>query len=159
MEKLILKDGTIFDALPLGIVPNDVTKRRRLIFKSELDYNTVLSILSNTDNVSQITYTLENGAVIAVYNDCVALKTLSYDIDNKAYTAELSTDPTEKLIQDLQAKVQSMEEIINSLIYRNIIDDCNNENEENNNIIQHSDDEIENNDDEDEADLNKDREE
>jgi hypothetical protein len=115
MEKLIFKNGQSFDAAPLGVISNDITKRRRITIKSELDYADVLALLSDQYNNSQITYTLENGTVIAVYADCVALKSLAFDIDNGTYTAEFSTDATERIVQELQTKVALMQQTIDTL--------------------------------------------
>lgn len=123
MEKLIFKNGHVFDAAPLGTIGNDITKRRRVTFASELGYAEVLAILSDQDNISQITYTLQNDIVIGIYTDCVSLKSLSVDMDNGTYTAEFSTDATEKKMQELQEKVamlefqnQEMQQTINVLV-------------------------------------------
>jgi len=115
MEKLLLKNGHEFDVVPLGIVSNEMTKRRRITIKTDMDYNDVLAILSNKDNISEIKYSLENGTVIAVYQDCVSLKTLTRDFDNGTYTAEFGTDATERIVQELQAKVEQMQQTIDEL--------------------------------------------
>ena len=115
MEKLLLKNGHEFDVVPLGIVSNEMTKRRRITIKTDMDYNDVLAILSNKDNISEIKYSLENGTVIAVYQDCVLLKSLTRDFDNSTYNAEFSTDATERIVHELQAKVAQLEQTIETL--------------------------------------------
>jgi len=115
MEKLLLKNGHEFDVVPLGIVSNEMTKRRRITIKTDMDYNDVLAILSNKDNISEIKYSLENGTVIAVYQDCVSLKSLTRDFDNGTYTAEFGTDATERIVQELQAEVEYLKQTIDAL--------------------------------------------
>jgi len=115
MEKIILKNGQEFYVPQLGVVSNDITKRRRITIKTDMDYNDVLAILSNKDNISEIKYSLENGTVIAVYQDCVSLKSLTRDFDNGTYTAEFGTDATEKIVQELQARVEQMQQTIDDL--------------------------------------------
>lgn len=115
MEKLLLKNGHEFDVVPLGIVSNEMTKRRRITIKTDMDYNEVLAILSNKDNISEIKYSLKNGTVIAVYQDCVSLKSLTKDFEQGTYTAEFGTDATERIVQELQAKVEQMQQTIDAL--------------------------------------------
>lgn len=115
MEKIILRNNQEFNVPPLGIIGNDLTKRRKITFVSDMDYNDVLALLSNKDNISQITYVIETGAVIATYTDCVALKSLSYDIDKGTCSAEFSTDATERLVHELQARVEQMQHVIDTL--------------------------------------------
>lgn len=115
MEKIILKNGQEFYVPQLGVVSNDITKRRRITVKSDLAYDEILAILSDKNNICQITYALENGTVIAVYHDCVSLKSLTRDFDNGTYTAEFGTDATERIVQELQAKVEQMQQTIDEL--------------------------------------------
>jgi len=115
MEKIILKNGQEFYVPQLGVVSNDITKRRRITIKTDMDYNDVLAILSNKDNISEIKYSLENGTTIATYTDCVSLKSLSCDLENGTYTAEFGTDATERIVQELQAKVEQMQQTIDEL--------------------------------------------
>lgn len=109
MEKIILANGQEFVAAPLGLINNDITKRRKLTFASELGYVDVMEMLSNPDNVSEITYILENGTVIGVYTDCVNLKALSIDIEKGLYTAEFSTDVMERKINITEQKLEAAE--------------------------------------------------
>ena len=115
MEKIILKNGQEFYVPQLGVVSNDITRRRKITFMSELCYNDVLALLSDKANTDQIEYALENGAVITTYTDCVALKSLSVDLDAGTYTAEFSTDATERIVHELQAKVAQLEQTIETL--------------------------------------------
>jgi len=115
VEKIILNNGQKFDVPQLGIVSNDLTKRRKITVKSDLSYNEVLALLSDQDNISEIKYALENGTTIATYTDCVSLKSLSYDLENGTYTAEFGTDVTERIVQELQAKVEQMQQTIDAL--------------------------------------------
>ena len=115
MEKIILKNGQEFYVPQLGVVSNDITKRRRITIKTDMDYNDILAIMSDKDNISRITYALENGTVITIYADCVSLKSLTRDFDNGTYTAEFGTDATERIVQELQAKVEQMQQTIDEL--------------------------------------------
>jgi hypothetical protein len=114
-NKIILNNGQEFDLPPLAIISNDITKRRKITFMSELDYNDVLALLSDKNNISQITYALENGTVIAVYQDCVSLKSLTMDFEHGTYTVEYGTDATERIVRDLQARVEQMQQTIDAL--------------------------------------------
>lgn len=115
MEKIILRNNQEFNVPPLGIIGNDLTKRRKITFVSDMDYNDVLALLSNKDNISEIKYSLENGTVIAVYQDCASLKSLTRDFDNGTYTVEYGTDATERIVHELQAKVEQMQQTIDAL--------------------------------------------
>jgi len=115
MEKIILKNGQEFYVPQLGVVSNDITKRRRITIKTDMDYNDILAIMSDKDNISRITYALENGTVITIYADCVSLKSLTKDFDNGTYVAEFGTDATERIVQELQAKVEQMQRTIDEL--------------------------------------------
>jgi len=45
----------------------------------------------------------------------VSLKSLTRDFDNGTYTAEFGTDATERIVQELQAKVEQMQQTIDEL--------------------------------------------
>ena len=118
MEKIKLANDQVFNSAPMGVVGNDITKRRRITFTSDLGYADIETMLSSPDNISRITYMLETGAIIGIYTDCVALKSLTKDMDVGTYVAEFSTDATEKKLQDLQAKVDLMQLTIDTLTAR-----------------------------------------
>lgn len=108
MEKFKFGTNT-FDVVPNGIENDTFNKRRKFYFKTELSYPEVEAILTKQDNLTGVQYIAENGDILATYSDCVSLKVLSKSLDTGTYTAEFSTDATEKEISELKAKVAELE--------------------------------------------------
>ena len=108
MEKLVFKNYK-FNLVPVGIATNDATKRRAFKFISNLPYQEVEDILTNPENFATVQYKLGED-VIATYADCVALKTLSKDIETGVYTAEYSTDEMARRVSELEAEVKLLKE-------------------------------------------------
>ena len=103
MEKVKLKNGTLFDIVPMGISQSD--KIRTIKFISSLPYVEIEALFDSTNNVSNIQYLSELDEVLATYLDCVILKSLSKAknvvIDDSLtadiYTVELSIDAVDIL--------------------------------------------------------------
>lgn len=104
MEKIRLKNGQEFDLIPMGIVNNIVTKRRRFTFTSSLSYEEIEAQFSQ-DNISKIEYLNESGATLATYLDCVSLKSLARDINTETFTVELSFDDIERKISAIASNI------------------------------------------------------
>jgi len=68
-EKIKLKNGQEFETIPGGIE----TQGNRRIFKftSTLTHDEILSIFTNEDNISLISYVLADGTIDKTYLDCV----------------------------------------------------------------------------------------
>lgn len=115
MQKIKFNDDYIFDAAPIGISHDPISKRRRISFRSDLEYDEVLALLSDKNNIGKITYCTDNGIIIGVFTDCVMLKSISYDISSQIYTAEFSTDATEQELQELRVEVQQLRQIVDTL--------------------------------------------
>lgn len=98
------------NVVPNGIENDTFNKRRKYYFKTDLTYAEVEEILTNPDNLAAVQYIAENGDILAAYSDCVSLKVLSKSLDTGTYTAEFSTDATEKRIAELEATVKKLEE-------------------------------------------------
>lgn len=104
VEKIRLNNGQEFELIPMGIVDNIVTKRRKFTFKSDLDYGDVEAQFAD-DNVAKIEHLNSEGEIMRTYLDCVSLKSLSRDIDAGTYTVELSVDEVERKISDLENNI------------------------------------------------------
>lgn len=99
---------TAFEIVSMGIIENTYTKRRTFYFKTDLDYASVESILTNADNLSSIKHVAENNIIRTTYSDCISLKVLSKNIETGIYVAEFSTDDTELKIKLLEAQVEAL---------------------------------------------------
>ncbi len=124
-EKIKLKNGQEFETIPGGIE----TQGNRRIFKftSTLTHDEILSIFTNEDNISLISYVLADGTIDKTYLDCVELKGLGfnpgYQVDGNTtadvYTAELSIDPVERLLKNIQKALTELKgnsEVANATI-------------------------------------------
>lgn len=108
MEKFKFGTNEV-NVVPNGIENDIFNKRRKYYFKTDLSYPEVEAILTNPDNLTSVQYIAENGDILSTYSDCVGLKVLSKDLDTGTYTAEFSTDATEKRIAELEATVKKLE--------------------------------------------------
>jgi hypothetical protein len=119
MEKIRLASGTEFGLVPMGIVDKD--KLRYFKFVSSLSYDEIKAIFSESNNVSSIDYVLSDGSTYLTYADGVAYKCLSFVPDvaiddntvSDVYIVTISTDPTGKAIQTLNAE---MDNITNTIV-------------------------------------------
>lgn len=117
-EKIRLKDGTELDLIPMGI--DNRGSLRIIKFVSELPHNEILAKFSD-DNTEKIDYILADDSIGATYEDCVALKSLTFisnvQVDDNTvsdiYVVVLSTDAVERGIQTLKEQVV---DIVNTVV-------------------------------------------
>lgn len=103
-EKIKLKNGQIFELIPMGIKTKTLEKTRVFKVVSDLAYDEMLAILSDSVNIGSIEYITEDNLVTKTYLDCVSLKGLEFrpeyqitDMDtHDIYVFELSTDIIER---------------------------------------------------------------
>lgn len=107
MEKFKFGVNT-FDVVPEGVTNDTFNKRRKFYFQTDLSYAEVEATLTNPDNLAGVQYIAENGDTLATYSDCVGLKSLSKNYDTRTYTAEFSTDATEKKLAEMQAEIEKL---------------------------------------------------
>ena len=117
MHGFILNNGTILKTVPPVTYKNDLAKTRALTFETDLPYEDLFNLLSDYGNICRIACTFESGNIADTLTDCVSLKVLSRKTDG-TYTAEFSTDATERMIQELRAKVEQLETQIGALTSR-----------------------------------------
>lgn len=98
----------VFEIASNGIIENPINKRRIFNFSSDLSYTEIETMLTNPDNISNIQYIIEDNLVNITYSDCVSLKVLSKNIDDKIYTAEFSTDMVELKLKQLEAQIDAL---------------------------------------------------
>ena len=117
MQNFILNNGIILKTVPPITYPNSMAKTRTICFQTDLSYDEVFNLLSDYNNICKISCTFDSGSVADIITDCAGLKVLSKKADG-TYMAEMSTDTTERLIQELQAKVEHLEQQNNELKQR-----------------------------------------
>lgn len=111
-EKIRLKDNTEFTIIPNGIDTRD--KYRIIKFISELPFEELKAKFSKT-NIERIDYILADETTGATYEDCVALKSLTYvpnvQVDDNTisdiYIAVLSTDAVERQLKMTQSSIDT----------------------------------------------------
>jgi len=94
-EKIRLKDGTEFDLIPMGI--NEKGNRRSFTIYTDIDPESVFT----ESNVDRIEYISASGEVLKVYLDGVKTVGIAKDIENGAYTVEISVDALEKRLKQI----------------------------------------------------------
>jgi len=109
MQNFILNNGIILKTVAPITYKNDTTKIRTLVFETDIPSDDLFALLSDYNNICKISCTFDSGNVADIITDCAQLKLLSKKADG-TYIAELSTDATERLIQELQAKVEKVEQ-------------------------------------------------
>ena len=117
MQNFVLNNGIILKTVPPITYPNSMAKTRTICFETDLSYDEVFNLLSDYNNICKISCTFDSGNVADIITDCAGLKVLSKKADG-TYMAEMSTDTTERLIQELQAKVEHLEQQNNELKQR-----------------------------------------
>lgn len=117
MQNFVLNNGVAFKTVPPITYPNSMAKTRTICFQTDLSYDEVFNLLSDYNNICKISCTFDSGNVADIITDCAGLKVLSKKADG-TYMAEMSTDTTERLIQELQAKVEQLEQQNNELKQR-----------------------------------------
>jgi len=117
MQNFVLNNGIILKTVPPITYPNNMAKTRTICFETDLSYDEVFNLLSDYNNICKISCTFDSGNVADIITDCAGLKVLSKKADG-TYMAEMSTDTTERLIQELQAKVEHLEQQNNELKQR-----------------------------------------
>ena len=117
MQNFVLNNGIILKTVPPITYPNSMAKTRTICFQTDLSYDEVFNLLSDYNNICKISCTFDSGNVADIITDCAGLKVLSKKADG-TYMAEMSTDTTERLIQELQAKVEQLEQQNNELKQR-----------------------------------------
>jgi hypothetical protein len=102
MEAIRLNDHVI-SIVPMGIVTHE--KKRVFTISSELSSNEIEMMFSN---VERIEYLSESGEVLATYLDGVGIKTITKDLENSTYIIEVSTDPIERKMAQMQAEIDAL---------------------------------------------------
>jgi len=111
-EKIRLRDNTEFEIIPMGIETRE--KIRVFKFISELAFNDIVAKFGVT-NIERIDYILADETTGATYEDCVALKSLTYvpnvQVDDNTisdiYIAVLSTDAVERQLKMTQSSIDT----------------------------------------------------
>lgn len=114
MEKIKLKNGQEFELVPMGIVNDDMNKRRKFKIVSELPYEEIKAIFNDADNIAVIDYAVDT-TVSKTYADCVILKSLKFEVgyridestERDIYIIELSTDEVSMALQKIQETLKS----------------------------------------------------
>ena len=114
MEKIKLKNGQEFELVPMGIVNDDMNKRRKFKIVSELPYEEIKAIFNDADNIAVIDYAVDT-TVSKTYADCVILKSLKFEVgyridestERDIYIIELSTDEVPMVLQKIQETLNS----------------------------------------------------
>ena len=114
MEKIKLKNGQEFELVPMGIVNDDINKRRKFKIVSELPYEEIKAIFNDADNIAVIDYAVDT-TVSKTYADCVILKSLKFEVgyridestERDIYIIELSTDEVSMALQKIQETLNS----------------------------------------------------
>jgi hypothetical protein len=101
MEKIRISN-TEFDLIPMGI--NSTEKVRSITISTSLPHDEIVSALSD---VSTITYLSEAGEILQTYLDGVKAKSITNHLDG-TYTIEISIDPIERQLADLQAQIDAL---------------------------------------------------
>ena len=114
MQNFVLNNGIILKTVPPITYPNSMAKTRTICFQTDLSYDEVFNLLSDYNNICKISCTFDSGNVADIITDCAGLKVLSKKADG-TYMAEMSTDTTERLIRELQTKVEQMQQTIDDL--------------------------------------------
>lgn len=117
MEKIRLKNGQVFDIIPMSINTNNNTKSRLFKIISALSSNEIKEIFTK-DNIAIIEYILEDGTINKTYYDCVSLKGTSVEYDAQVdenitadvYTVELSIDAIERMILSLKSEIAELKQ-------------------------------------------------
>ena len=115
MQNFVLNNGVVLKTIPPITFPNNMSKTRTICFQTDLPYDVLFEMFSEYSNVCRIECKFDNGNVADVLTDCVKLKVLSRK-DDGSYTAEFSTDATEKLILELQEEVKRLKSQVENLI-------------------------------------------
>jgi hypothetical protein len=102
MERIRINNQE-FNLIPMGITTSD--KKRSFTISSTLPYADIETAFSNVDRIE---YLSDSGEVLATYVDGVALKSLSRDIENGTYTAEIGIDTVEKKLQSMSSQVDDL---------------------------------------------------
>lgn len=103
MEKLELKDGTIFNIAP-GASENRITVQR-----GELSVEEVCSKMTEA-NLSEYSVLSESGEVSAIYRDKTVVLPILLDPDNGTITFNLTNvDMVQKRLRLLEAKAATIE--------------------------------------------------
>mgnify|MGYP001602227096 CR=1 FL=1 len=122
MEKLILSNGQEFDLIIPGVTVNTANKKRSFKLTTELTYEEIKAIFSDSSNLVSIDHVLSNGAKLN-YVDCTEYKGLgfepSHDLDGVTipdiYTIDVSTDKSESRIKVLEKELKEQKEINSSV--------------------------------------------
>jgi hypothetical protein len=101
MEK-IKANNTEFNLSPMGILETE--KTRSFIVSTDLPNNEILTAISN---VSTLEYLSETGEVLRTYLDGVKTNSITNHLDG-TYTIEISIDPIERQLADLQAQIDAL---------------------------------------------------
>ena len=115
MQNFVLNNGVVLKTIPPITFPNNMSKTRTICFQTDLPYDVLFEMFSEYSNVCRIECKFDSGNVADVLTDCVKLKVLSRK-DDGSYTAEFSTDATEKLILELQEEVKRLKSQVENLI-------------------------------------------
>lgn len=84
MEKLKLVDGQTFNLVPMGISTNNFDKVRQYSFVSDaLSYEDIESAFANNGNINRIEYYSASDTLLKVYEDCVALKSVTKEFNKQ----------------------------------------------------------------------------
>lgn len=118
MQNFVLNNGVVLKTIPPITFPNNMSKTRTICFQTDLPYDVLFEMFSEYSNVCRIECKFDSGNVADVLTDCVKLKVLSRK-DDGSYTAEFSTDATEKLILELQEEVKRLKSQVENLIAEN----------------------------------------
>lgn len=111
MEKIKLKDGTLFDIVPMGISQSD--KVREIKFISTLPYAEVEALFDDVENIENIQHLSDANEELETFADCVAYKYLGKaknvqindSLTADVFTVELSIDVVEKTIRGIKKNV------------------------------------------------------
>ena len=117
-EKIRLKDGTEFELIPMGIT--EKANLRIFKFMSELTHEDILDKF-NENNIEKIDYILVDESIGITYEDCVALKSLTFvpnvQVDDNTisdiYVVAISTDAVER---DMQSINKELTNIVDTII-------------------------------------------
>jgi hypothetical protein len=101
MEKIRISN-TEFDLIPMGI--NSTEKVRSITTSTSLSHDEIVLALSD---VSTIQYISESGEILQTYLDGVKAKSITNHLDG-TYTIEISIDPIERQLADLQAQIDAL---------------------------------------------------
>jgi multidrug efflux pump subunit AcrB len=101
MEKIRV-NNTEFNLVPMGI--SETGKARNITISTALTNDEIITAISD---VSKIEYLSETGEVLQTYLDGVKAKSIINHLDG-TYTIEISIDPIERQLADLQAQIDAL---------------------------------------------------